>query len=229
MITEKKLLEIIGKTTSMPNVKSLVAGLESFGEESGLNSPHRLAMFLGQVLHESQYLRYDKEIWGPTRAQKRYDTRTDLGNTAAVDGDGYRYRGRGPIQITGKYNYARYTMWARQNIGNHSPNFVNNPDLINTDPWEGLVPIWYWHTHNLNRFADKGDIRKLTRAINGGYNGLADRQRWTDRASLKLLGFGTTKGAVKRFQTKAGITADGALGPQTRRHMHLHLKQAKPL
>lgn len=219
------LQRIVGSRSNRSNMNSLIAGLDSYGSQTGLNAPHRLYLYLGQIIHESAGLRYDKEIWGPTRAQARYDTRTDLGNTAAADGDGYKYRGRGPIQITGKSNYAQYTMWARQNLGNSSPNFVMNPDAVNTDPWEGLVPIWYWSTRNLNAHADRGDIRRITRIINGGYNGFADRQRQTDRSAMVLMGYGTKRGDVKRFQASERITADGIIGSQTRKYMHNRLMQ----
>lgn len=217
------LMKIIGRSTSMPNMQSMISALDAHGKKAGLDRGHRMAFFLGQILHESMYFRADREIWRNTSAQKRYDTRTDLGNTPVVDGDGYLYRGRGPIQLTGKYNYAQYTMWARREFGNDSPNFVENPDLVNTDPWEGLVAIWYWDKHNLNRFADANDIRRLTKAINGGYNGLSDRQRWTDRAAMVLLGYDTNVDGIKAFQRDAGLTVDGALGPNTRNAYHSKL------
>lgn len=208
------------------NATSAIDGLNAAGAGAGLDRPHRLAMFLGQVLHESALFRYDRELWGPTPAQERYDTRTDLGNTAAADGDGFEYRGRGPIQITGKSNYQQFTAWARK-IDHTAPDFVTDPDAVLLDPWEGMVAIWYWTTRNLNEPADRNDLRAVTRLINGGYNGLDDRQRWTDAASLVLLGY--ARDDVRGFQVSAGLDADGVMGPKTRKEMHLELSALPPL
>ncbi len=206
------------------NAKSAIDGLNTAGHSAGLDRPHRLAMFLGQVLHESMGFKYDRELWGPTPAQRRYDTRTDLGNTA--DGDGFKYRGRGPIQITGKSNYRQFTAWACK-IDHTAPDFVTDPDAVLTDPWEGMVAIWYWSTRNLNEHADRGDTRKVTKIINGGYNGFDDRQRWTDAASLVLLGY--ARDDVRGFQVSAGLAADGVMGPKTRGEMYLELSALPPL
>ena len=173
-ITAGTLATIAGRPVNS-NMQSTIAGLERAGVGAGLNRPHRLAQFLAQIAHESGLWRYDAEVWGPTAAQKRYDTRTDLGNTAAADGDGFLYRGRGPIQITGRANYREFTAWARA-LDPQAPDFVANPDAVLTDPWEGLGPIWYWDTRDLNRYADNGDLLTITKRINGGTNGLADRQ-----------------------------------------------------
>lgn len=224
-ITADILSVIAGRAVDV-NMVSTIAGLRRAGVGSGLNRPHRLAQFLAQIAHESGGWKFDEEIWGPTAAQKRYDTRTDLGNTAAKDGDGYLYRGRGPIQITGKYNYQKFTQWARA-MDPKAPDFVANPDAVLTDPWEGLVAIWYWDRHSLNSYADNGDLLTITKRINGGTNGLADRQRYYTRAALVLLGYGP--GEVKRFQTNVGLKADGTAGPATREALHKVLTAQKPV
>ena len=218
-IDEGTLSVIAGRQVNS-NMKSVIAGLKRAGVGSGLNRPHRLAQFLAQVSHESGGFRYDEEIWGNTDAQKRYDTRTDLGNTAAVDGDGFLYRGRGPIQITGKENYRQFTAWAR-GLDPKAPDFVANPDAVLTDPWEGLGPIWYWDTRDLNRYADNGDLLTITKRINGGTNGLADREAQYTRAGLVLLGYAPAD--VRAFQRSHGLTVDGIAGPATRAAIHAEL------
>ena len=216
-ITAGTLATIAGRPVNS-NMQSTIAGLERAGVGAGLNRPHRLAQFLAQIAHESGLWRYDAEVWGPSAAQKRYDTRTDLGNTAAADGDGFLYRGRGPIQITGRANYREFTAWARK-LDKTAPDFVANPDAVLTDPWEGLGPIWYWDTRDLNRYADNGDLLTITKRINGGTNGLADRQAQYTRAGLVLLGFAT----VKQFQDHVGLKVDGVAGPATRAAIHAEL------
>jgi putative chitinase len=210
--------KIVGKALpakQKANAASVVAGLTGYGPAAGLDQPHRVAQFLAQVLHESGAFTYDHELWGPTPAQKRYEGRKDLGNT--VKGDGSRYRGRGPIQITGRANYRAFTAWARK-LDPKAPNFEADPDAVNTDPWEGLGPIWYWDTRGLNRYADQGDIEMITKKINGGLNGYQDRLDWYARVALVLLGLAPN--AIAAFQQRAGEKADGIAGPRTRATLH---------
>lgn len=209
------------------NMQSVLLALNSYGARFGLDRPHRLAQFLAQIMHESGSFRYDREVWGPTSAQKRYDTRVDLGNTPAVDGDGRKNAGRGPIQVTGGANIRAYYEWCLRTIGGTVPNFPANPDLINTDPWEGLSALWYWNVNRLNTWADQGDIETVTKKVNGGKNGLADRMDYYARAALVLLGYQATD--IEGFQIEAqkqGLYAgdvDGDAGPKTRAAMHLSL------
>lgn len=228
--TADQLKKIAGHGTSDANVASVIAGLAKFGEGAGLDKPHRLAHYLAQLAHESGGFKYDREIWGPTKAQKGYDTRTDLGNTAAVDGDGELYKGRGPIQITGKANYTAFRDWCRK-LRFGPPDFVANPDAVNTDPWEGLGPIWYWSTRKLNDLADENNVEQITKRINGGTNGLADRIDNYVRSALVLLKYepNDVKGFQRFAQTEGYLPADepgkdtqvdGDAGPKTRSAMH---------
>lgn len=203
------------------NAQSVIDAISQYGERFGLLQPHRLAQFLAQLMHESGGFKYDREIWGPTPAQKRYEGRKDLGNVQK--GDGSRFRGRGPIQVTGRNNYRAFTKWARK-IDAGAPNFENAPDKLTTDPWEGLSPIWYWDEGNpdgksLNRLADRGDIENITRKINGGLNGYDDRLRYYDRVALALLGYAVNE--MPRFQADAGLKdRSGTSGPLTRAALH---------
>jgi putative chitinase len=143
---------------------------------------HRAA-FLAQVGHESGGFRWTREIWGPTTAQSRYEGRADLGNTES--GDGYRYRGRGLIQITGRHNYTELT---RRLSGMAAPDFVRYPEALESPRWAALSAADYWAGNNLNRFITRKGVRfkALTRAINGGLNGYDDRLRRFERAYAAL-------------------------------------------
>ncbi|MBT9386547.1 peptidoglycan-binding protein [Pseudooceanicola sp. CBS1P-1] len=217
IIDEATLFRMAGGAPDPANVASVCAGLEMRGRAFGLAQPHQLACYLAQLLHESAGLRHDREIWGPTAAQKRYEQRTDLGNSAALDGDGFLYRGRGAIQITGKDNYRAFRDWARREW-RRAPDFVAEPDAVLLDPWEGLVPIWYWESRNLQRYATAGDMEMLTRRINGGLNGYADRLACYVRVALVLLD--RAPGDITGFQAGAGLEADGIAGPRTRAALH---------
>jgi len=198
-------------------MNSVLVALDKFGAGLGMDKLPRLVQYFAQIMHESGDFRYDREVWGPTAVQKRYDTRADLGNTPAADGDGKIYMGRTAMQITGKANYRAFTEWCRNHAMN-SPDFVRNPDAVNTDPWEGLGPLWFWDTNHLNNFADRGDIEMITRRINGGINGMADRVDHYVRLALVVLGYAPD--GVRQFQANAGIAVDGEAGPKTRAALH---------
>ena len=144
--------------------------------EFGIDTPARQAAFLSQVGHESGGLHFLVEIWGPTAAQRRYEVRQDLGNNQP--GDGYKFRGRGLIQLTGRDNYER----AGKALG---VELVSNPEQLGQSPLADRVAGWFWKSNNCNRFADSGDFEGLTRRINGGLNGYPDRlARWDQARSV---------------------------------------------
>lgn len=175
-ITTTQLKQIIAPTAYTPDrLQNITDALNQTFDKYQINTFLRMSHFLAQVLHESGAFRYSVEIWGNTPAQKLYDTRTDLGNTAAVDGDGYKYRGRGWIQLTGKTNY---TLLSKE----FGKDFVSQPDLVGTEPYDGLSAGWYWNRRSLNAFADQDDIITITKKVNGGYNGLNDRKMWLAKA-----------------------------------------------
>jgi putative chitinase len=129
----------------------------------------RASAFLAQLAHESAELRYFEEI----ASGKAYEGRKDLGNTQP--GDGVKYKGHGPIQITGRANHTA----CGKALG---LDLVNNPTLI-TKPENAFRSAgWFWDTRGLNALADQRLFKAITRKINGGFNGLADRQKYYDRA-----------------------------------------------
>jgi putative chitinase len=148
----------------------------------------RLAAFLAQIGHESGGLQWSRELWGPTGAQKRYEGRADLGNTQP--GDGSRYRGRGLIQTTGRDNYRRVRDRLRAILPD-VPDFEAAPEALEQPRWAALSAGDYWAMRGLNAIADSGDFVLLTRRINGGTNGLADRQARHKRALSALADIGT--------------------------------------
>ena len=141
-------------------------------------TPLRAAMFLAQITHETADFAFFVEIWGNTSAQMKYEGRADLGNTE--EGDGYRYRGRGALQITGRKNYAE------AGIALGLP-LVDAPELAALPENAFRISAWWWKRHGCNESADAGDVQANTRIINGGHNGLMDRTVRYDRA-LDALG-----------------------------------------
>lgn len=144
--------------------------------EFGLrNTVERAAMFLAQILHESGHLRYTEEI----ASGRKYEGRKDLGNTEP--GDGPRYKGRGLLQITGRANYAQ--MGRAMGL-----DLINHPDILSTPANAVLSACTWWGLRGakLNPLADAGDVKGVTRIINGGYNGLAEREALYNKA-IKVL------------------------------------------
>jgi putative chitinase len=173
-----------------------------------INTPHRIAAFLAQCGHESggwtvfeenlnysakglmgifkkyfpneeianQYARQPQKI-----ANKVYGGR--MGNGPEASGDGWKYRGRGPIQLTGKDNYRAFA----KDMFEDWENLFENPDWVTSDRDFALMSaIWFWNKNKLNVQADSGDIKLMTKKINGGYIGLEDRIHHYEDA-IKLL------------------------------------------
>lgn len=149
--------------------------------EADVTTPARLAMYLAQLALESGEFRYSEELWGPSDAQARYEPpgrlAEKLGNTQI--GDGKRFKGRGYIQLTGRANYGRASLALGLDL-------VAHPDLAAWPEVSARIAAWYWRTHNCNSPADRGDVEACTRLINGGLNGLEERQRYFDRARAAL-------------------------------------------
>lgn len=129
-----------------------------------IDTPLRLAAFLAQLCHESGRFRYVEEI----ASGRAYEGRKDLGNTQK--GDGVRFKGRGLIQITGRANYTEMS----KDLG---IDFVSNPELVKEPEFAVMTACWFWDKRELNILADEERFRDITRKINGGYNGLEDREK----------------------------------------------------
>lgn len=152
--------------------------LTSAMQEYGIDTPLAKAAFLANVGHESGGLHWTSEIWGPTEAQRRYEGRRDLGNTQP--GDGFKYRGRGLLQTTGRANYALLS-------GELGIDFIANPDQLAMPVEAALSAAYFWQSHALNAPANAGDFVRTVRVINGGVNGFAERQALYD-AAKRVLG-----------------------------------------
>lgn len=181
-----------------PNCKNpdiLVNLFDNILNQSGINTKERVCMFLAQCGHESggftltvenlnygakgllstfpKYFKNANEAILYERkpekiANKVYANR--MGNGPESSGDGWKYRGRGFIQLTGKSNYEAFSK-------DMDIDAVNNPDLVKDDLSIAIrSAVWFWNKNNLNTYCDKGDFIGLTKRINGGVNGLPDRE-----------------------------------------------------
>ena len=195
MITESQLRQIM---PNLPQEKCqlYLPALNQAMATCEVNTMPRVAAFVAQLAHESGEFRWMEEIWGPTRAQRRYEPPSDLakrlGNTQP--GDGERYKGRGPIQITGRFNYKRYGDLLRVDL-------VNQPELAAAPEVAFATAGLFWKSNGLNELADNEQFVSITKRINGGTHGLADRKRYYARAkSVLATGFvpdaGRPRGAV---------------------------------
>lgn len=137
-------------------------------------TPLRLAHFMAQIAHESGGFRYMEEI----ASGIAYEGRADLGNSQP--GDGRRYKGRGPIQLTGRANYRGYG----RKLG---IDFEAHPEIVALPSVGLIVACQYWADKGLNALADADDVTAITRKINGGLNGLADRKAQLFKAKGLLL------------------------------------------
>ena len=151
----------------------LAAGMREFG----ITTKPRAQMYLANLLHESVAFKYFEEI----ASGAKYEGRRDLGNVRR--GDGVRFKGRGPIQLTGRANYGHYGKLLGLDL-------VNNPKLA-AEPRVGFrTAALFFQQRGLNQLADRGDFREVCRRINGGFNGYEDRRRYYQ----KLQGLGVVPG-----------------------------------
>jgi len=176
-MTREQLKEIYAHATDK-RIDLFLEPINETMERYEINTPLRQAHFLAQVGHESGELRYVREL----ASGKAYDTgklAKALGNTTEADGDGQRYKGRGLIQITGTANY-------RAVGADLGEDFLANPQLLEQPKYAALSAGWFWNKRNLNTYADKDDVKTITKRINGGLNGFEDRKRLLEIAKKVL-------------------------------------------
>lgn len=187
----------------MPRIKDVDEWTEILNEvlsEHGITSKKEVAAFLSQCAHESsqfntlvENLNYSETALRnvfPNRFNaieaKEYERQPErianriysnrMGNGDELSGDGWKFRGRGVIQLTGKNNYSKFEEFSKESV-------LDNPDLVSNSKYLALLSaVWFWKENNLSRFIEIDDFRGLTRAINGGFNGLEDRLSYYERA-----------------------------------------------
>ncbi|MFE8599834.1 glycoside hydrolase family 19 protein [Archangium violaceum] len=172
LLTLEQLRAIMPRL-ALARAEELLPHLMAAMAEAGITTPRRKAAFLAQLAHESAEFRYFEEL----ASGDAYEGRRDLGNTQP--GDGRRYKGRGPIQLTGRNNYRD----AGKDLG---VDLESKPELAATPAIGFRTAAWFWRTRELNELADAGNFDAITKRINGGYNGKADRDAYHVRAQAAL-------------------------------------------
>ena len=212
MITDDQLRQIM-PTLPQPKRQQYLPALNAAMALYGVDNMLRTAAFIAQLAHESLELRFMEEIWGPTPAQLRYEppsqSAKNLGNTQV--GDGKRFKGRGPIQITGRFNYKKYGDLLRIDL-------IGAPEKAATPEIAFATAGLYWKTNGLNELADSEQFVTITKRINGGTNGLPDRQaRYAKAKAVLATGFVAGSGApVSRGASLSPMSPALPDGPLTR-------------
>jgi putative chitinase len=222
MLTRDELLAIMPHADGVAT--KVLAGLDAAMERFEINTPVRQAAFLAQLAHESGELRhwtenlnygwqgllktfpkYFKSEADARRCERKPELIANrvyagrMGNGDEASGDGWRYRGRGPIQLTGKDNYRACGTALGIEL-------VNQPELLETPEVGCLAACWFWSSKGLNKVADAGDFVHITQVINGGLNGLKERTAFWERAKAA---FGVSAPAVvapRALRSTADVT-----------------------
>lgn len=203
MLTVETFRSIFPRAT---NPSEWVLQLNRLLPQYGINTEKRISAFLAQTGHESagytalkENLNYSAQALNAVfpkyfkiagRDANLYARKPEkianvvyanrMGNGNEQSGDGWKFRGRGLIQLTGRTNYQRFANY----INNQE--VVETPDLVCSYEYAILSAIWYWNLMNLNTYADKSDIKTMTKLINGGYNGLDERVKLFNKI-LKVI------------------------------------------
>lgn len=166
-ITEQQIRRIMPKAMG-ERVKEFVKSFNDYSEQFGINTPLRVAHYIAQVAHETGELKWLEEI----ASGQQYEGRKDLGNTQP--GDGKRFKGRGYLQTTGRANYQAY-----KDSGYCVGDLMAHPEWLAKQPGCQKSSMFFWKKNKLNVYADADDCRGVTKRINGGYNGYAQRAYYT--------------------------------------------------
>jgi putative chitinase len=166
----------------------------------GITDETELNALLAQVGHESGNYRLLTEL-GDKSYFERYEGRRDLGNTQP--GDGYKYRGRGYIQLTGRSNYEQFAKFSGLDV-------VNNPDLVATPSVGAEAALWFWKTRVKPNVKDFSDVKAVTRIVNGGLNGLADREQRFASLTGQSTGSATTLASAASSTPSSGASVASA-------------------
>lgn len=168
------LLRVVVPTLPQGRAEEFATALAAVAPAAEITTPARVAAFVAQLAHETGGFRWLHELWGPTTAQKRYEPPStlavQLGNTQV--GDGFRYRGRGFIQLTGRHNY-------------RLAGLEQEPSKAAEPATAARLAADYWTQRDLNTIADQQTYAafvRLTKRVNGGTNGLAERVKYLARA-----------------------------------------------
>ena len=205
MLTDLPLAQIM-RNASQRRRELFLQPLNDAMDTYDITAPLRVAAFLAQLAHESGELQFMEELWGPTAAQDRYEPPSDLarrlGNTQP--GDGRRFKGRGPIQITGRANYKTFGDLMELDL-------VGDPDSAAAPDVAFAIAGLFWERKGLNELADAGNFTEITRRINGGQNGAADRERFYAVAK-QVLDASSPVQRAGRGRSRAGASAKARAG-----------------
>lgn len=194
MLTDDKLRQVMPNCPAARRADYLPF-LQQAMDEFGITTYPRETAFLAQLAHESAELRYMEEI----ASGAAYEGRASLGNTQP--GDGKRFKGRGPIQLTGRANYKRYGDLLGLDL-------INNPTIAATKEVGFRIAAQFWKLNGLNELADKPDFKLITKRINGGYNGLDDRLKYYERAK-RVMNRNEVAGTVAAVADAVAAAAGG--------------------
>ena len=252
MLTQAILKKVFPKAKTP---KKLFDAMDELFPKYSVDTPERIAGFLAQCGHESGGFRFVEEnlnysakaldsVFGKYfknggRSAKEYARKPEkianvvygnrMGNGDEDSGDGWKFKGRGYIQLTGRNNYTSFAESVDMDLDECI-------DYLKTPKGALESALWFWDTNKLNKYCDKHDVKGMTKRVNGGYNGLEDREEKWEKV-LQLLGgasaepveekpvqntdvvlrMGSTGSDVVAMQEALGLVGDGKFGPNTKR------------